>query len=49
MVAFAGLLGGLLLRNPRRPTAAARCPGGQITGAPEEAGRGARVAEPAPA
>ncbi len=49
MVAFAGLLGGLLLRNPRRPTAAARCPGGQITGAPEEAGRGARVAEPSPA
>jgi hypothetical protein len=44
MLAFAGLLGGLLLRNPRRRTAAARCPGGQITGAPEEAG-----AHPAPA
>jgi EmrB/QacA subfamily drug resistance transporter len=38
MLAFAGLLGGLLLRNPRRPTAAKRCPGGQIVGAPEEAG-----------
>jgi hypothetical protein len=39
MLAFAGLLGGLLLRNPRRPTAAERCPGGQFVGAPEEAGR----------
>jgi hypothetical protein len=44
MLALAGLLGGLLLRNPRRRTAAARCPGGQIVGAPEEAG-----AEPVPA
>ena len=42
MLALAGLLGGLLLRNPRRPTAAARCPGGQIVGAPEEAGARAR-------
>jgi EmrB/QacA subfamily drug resistance transporter len=38
MLVLAGLLGGLLLRNPRRRTAAARCPGGQIVGAPEEAG-----------
>jgi len=38
MLTLAGLLGGLLLRNPRRRTAAARCPGGQIVGAPEEAG-----------
>jgi hypothetical protein len=38
MLGLAGLLGGLLLRNPRRRTAAARCPGGQIVGAPEEAG-----------
>jgi EmrB/QacA subfamily drug resistance transporter len=49
MLAFAGLLGGLLLRNPRRPTCAAQCPGGQLVGAPEEAGRGAAVAEPAAA
>jgi EmrB/QacA subfamily drug resistance transporter len=44
MLAFAGLLGGLLLRNCRRATAAERCPGGQLVGAPEEAG-----ARPAPA
>ena len=37
MLAFAGVLGGLLLRNPRRPTAAERCPAGQLCGAPEEA------------
>ncbi len=43
MLGLAGLLGGLLLRNPRRPTAARRCPGGQLVGAPEEAG-----AQPAP-
>ena len=49
MLVFAGLLGGLLLRNPRRPTAAARCPGGQLVGAPEEAGRGAASPEPAAA
>jgi EmrB/QacA subfamily drug resistance transporter len=46
MLAGAGALGGLLLRNPRRPTAARCCPGGQIVGAPEEVG--GRV-EPAPA
>jgi EmrB/QacA subfamily drug resistance transporter len=39
MLAAAGLLGGVMLRNPRRPTAAARCPGGQFVGAPEEVGR----------
>jgi EmrB/QacA subfamily drug resistance transporter len=44
MLASAGLLGGLLLRNCRRPTSAERCPGGQIVGAPEEAG-----AQPVPA
>jgi EmrB/QacA subfamily drug resistance transporter len=38
MLAFAGVLGGLLLRNPRRPTAARCCPGGQLVGVPEEAG-----------
>jgi EmrB/QacA subfamily drug resistance transporter len=45
MLAAAGLLGGVLLRNPRRPTAARRCAGGQLVGAPEEAGR--EVAQPA--
>jgi EmrB/QacA subfamily drug resistance transporter len=45
MLTAAGLLGGLLLRNPRRPTAARCCPGGQLVGAPEEAGR--EVAQPA--
>jgi EmrB/QacA subfamily drug resistance transporter len=39
MLAAAGLLGGLFLRNCRRPTEAVRCPGGQLVGAPEEAGR----------
>jgi EmrB/QacA subfamily drug resistance transporter len=48
MLTSAGVLGGLLLRNPRRPTAARCCPGGQIVGAPEEAGGRAR-AEPAAA
>ena len=49
MLASAGLLGGLLLRNPSRPTSARRCPGGQLVGAPEEAGRSPAVAEPAAA
>jgi hypothetical protein len=49
MLAAAGLLGGLLLRNCRRPTEAARCPGGQLAGAPEEAGRRGEAAEPATA
>jgi EmrB/QacA subfamily drug resistance transporter len=49
MLAGAGVLGGLLLRNPRRPTAAKCCPGGQIVGAPEEAGKRGPAAEPAPA
>jgi EmrB/QacA subfamily drug resistance transporter len=48
MLAGAGALGGALLRNPRRPTAAKCCPGGQIVGAPEEAG-GRAQAEPAAA
>jgi hypothetical protein len=38
MLAAAGVLGGVLLRNPRRPMAGARCPGGQLVGAPEEVG-----------
>jgi EmrB/QacA subfamily drug resistance transporter len=49
MLAAAGLLGGLLLRNPRRPTAARCCPGGQLVGAPEEAGNPRAIAEPAAA
>jgi EmrB/QacA subfamily drug resistance transporter len=49
MLAGAGVLGGLLLRNPRRPTAAKCCPGGQLVGAPEEAGNRDTAAEPAPA
>ena len=36
MLVCAGVLGGVLLRNPRRPTAAGRCAGGQLVGAPEE-------------
>ena len=36
MAAAAGLLGAVGLRNPRRKTCAARCPGGQLVGAPEE-------------
>jgi EmrB/QacA subfamily drug resistance transporter len=49
MLAGAGVLGGLLLRNPRRPTAARCCPGGQIVGAPEEVGNPRAAAEPAAA
>ena len=49
MVALGGLLGGLLLRNPRRPTVAEGCGGGQFSGAPEELALPAREREPAPA
>ncbi len=49
MLLAAGLLGGVLLRNPRRPTAAGRCPGGQLTGAPEEVALPARTRATAPA
>jgi EmrB/QacA subfamily drug resistance transporter len=48
MLALAGLLGGLLLRNCRRPTEAVHCPGGQLAGAPEELGRSSAT-ERAPA
>ena len=44
MLIAAGLLGGVFLRNPRRPTAARGCAGGQLVGAPEAAG----AAAPAP-
>jgi hypothetical protein len=39
----------VLLRNPRRPTAAKCCPGGQFVGAPEEAGNPRAAAEAATA
>jgi EmrB/QacA subfamily drug resistance transporter len=45
MLAAAGLLGGVLLRNPRRATSAEHCPGGQLIGAPEELGH--ELAQPA--
>jgi Major Facilitator Superfamily len=48
MLTAAGILGGLLLRNCRRPTEAEHCPGGQLIGAPEEAGR-SPATEPAAA
>jgi hypothetical protein len=38
-----------MLRNPRRPTAARCCPGGQLIGVPEEAGGRAPANEPAAA
>jgi EmrB/QacA subfamily drug resistance transporter len=47
MLAAAGLLGGFLLRNCRRPTEAERCPGGQLVGAPQETGRRSAAGEPA--
>jgi EmrB/QacA subfamily drug resistance transporter len=49
MLAGAGILGGVMLRNPRRPTAARCCPGGQLIGVPEEAGGRAPTNEPAAA
>jgi EmrB/QacA subfamily drug resistance transporter len=49
MLTGAGVLGGVLLRNPRRPTAAKCCPGGQFVGAPEEAGNPRAAAEAATA
>jgi EmrB/QacA subfamily drug resistance transporter len=41
MLVLAGLLGAGLIRNPRRQTAARGCAGGQLVGAPEEAGAAA--------
>jgi hypothetical protein len=49
MLAAAGILGGVLLRNPRRRTDALHCPGGQFVGAPEQAARDAVAAEHAAA
>jgi EmrB/QacA subfamily drug resistance transporter len=51
LLAAAGLLGGLLVRNPARVVRAEDCPGGQLAGVTREAagcgeGDGARVAKP---
>jgi EmrB/QacA subfamily drug resistance transporter len=48
MLASAGVLGGVFLRNPRRPTEARGCAGGQFVGAPEGAGRTSPAPEPTP-
>jgi len=47
MVGLAGLLGGGLLRNPRRQTTAEGCPGGQIVGHPRDASGHRHEAVPA--
>jgi EmrB/QacA subfamily drug resistance transporter len=49
MLTAAGILGGVLLRNPRRRTDARHCAGGQFVGAPEQAGHDAVAAERAAA
>ena len=49
MLFSAGLLGGILLRNPRRRTDAGGCAGGQFTGAPEAVALPARKPASAPA
>ena len=49
MLVAAALLGGALLRNPRRATTAEGCPGGQFVGVPEAAGHGIAAREGAPA
>jgi hypothetical protein len=41
LLAIAGLVGGALLRDPRRATEAVCCAGGALTGAPEPVGRAA--------
>ncbi|MDQ3648317.1 MAG: DHA2 family efflux MFS transporter permease subunit [Actinomycetota bacterium] len=43
LVATGGLLGLIALRNPRREVKCADCPGGQLAGAPREAGRSERL------
>src|SRR3954447_8663292 len=46
LVAGGGLLGLAAIRNPRRYVCAAECPGGQLAGAPREAGHAAPAAVP---
>jgi EmrB/QacA subfamily drug resistance transporter len=47
MLAAAGTLGAVFLRNPRRRTAAECCPGGAVVGASEEVGAPPAPAQPA--
>ena len=47
MLAAAGTLGAVFLRNPRRRTAAECCPGGAVVGASEEVGGPPAPAQPA--
>jgi EmrB/QacA subfamily drug resistance transporter len=42
LLAAGGLIGLLRIRNPRRSVPCAECPGGQLAGAPREAGRALR-------
>jgi EmrB/QacA subfamily drug resistance transporter len=45
LVSLAGIVGLLRIRNPRRPVAAAGCPGGQLAGAPRPAAVGVGAGE----
>jgi EmrB/QacA subfamily drug resistance transporter len=49
LLVTAGLIGLLGIRNPRRETHCAECPGGQLAGAPVEAGADVRRPVPVPA
>jgi EmrB/QacA subfamily drug resistance transporter len=49
LLVFGGLVGLLTIRNPRRETHCAECPGGQFAGAPVEAAQDVRPPVPAPA
>jgi EmrB/QacA subfamily drug resistance transporter len=42
LLATGGVIGLLGIRNPRRPVPCVECPGGQLAGAPREAGRALR-------
>jgi predicted MFS family arabinose efflux permease len=49
LLASGGAIGVLRIRNPRRDTHCAECPGGQLAGAPVEAGQAVRRPVPATA
>jgi MFS family permease len=49
LLVFGGLVGLITIRNPRRETHCAECPGGQFAGAPVEAAQDVRPPAPAPA
>jgi EmrB/QacA subfamily drug resistance transporter len=49
LLAAGGAIGLLFIRNPRRETHCAECAGGQLAGAPVEAGQAVRRPVPAPA